>query len=288
MLSPVTRRVAVGWAGRTVRALGVAVQVGPAVAGGSRAVWGLGALAAACGRSGDAAAKGGGAASPTRRTVGGSAARCSSLAAARPTAGTEPKDLAGNADIVLGLYADRDLGGSEWHALCQAAARIERARQGRRGVAGVRRAPRTGDIRFAHALVAGGGRLDDQAMVDRGLDSIDWLAQRAGLTPTAEGVWRPPTAGPQTAIEAGGWVEALSAAYATTGLAPYARMAQQTMLWFLGGNLNADSVLDSEVGACRVGLGPSEAMVNLSTTATLAYLGAVLSLRRHRLGDTDV
>ena len=171
---------------------------------------------------------------------------------------------------------------AEWHALCQAAARIDSARQRRQEWPVFAERLSSDDIRLAHALVAGGGRLDDQAMVDRGLESIDWLAQRAGLSPTTDGVWRPLIAGPQRAIEAGGWVEALSEAYATTGLAPYARMAQQTMLWFLGGNLSADAVLDPEVGACRVGLGPSAAMVHLSTAATLAYLGAVLSL--HAMG----
>jgi hypothetical protein len=261
-LGPATRRVAAGWAGRTVRALGVAVQVGPAVAGGARAVWGLGALAAGLG---------------VPATLRRRAAVLRALLAA-----TEPKDLAGNADVVLGLYADRDLDGAEWHALCQASARIDGARQRRREWPVFGERVSSDDIRLAHALVAGGGRLDDQAMVDRGLESIDWLAQRAGLTHTADGVWRPPTAGPQMAIEVGGWVEALSEAYATTGLAPYGRMAQQTMFWFLGGNPSADAVLDQDVGACRVGLGPSAAMVQLSTAATLAYLGAVLSL--HALG----
>ncbi len=278
VLSPATRRVAAGWAGRTVRALGVAVQVGPAVAGGARAVWGLGALAAGAGVPATLRRR----AAVLRALL--AAPWAAPLLAARPsqlrgsTAGTAPKDLPGNADVVLGLYADRDLGGAEWHALCQAAAQVDCARQGRREWPVFAERLSSDDIRLAHALVAGGGRLDDQAMVDRGLETIDWLAQRAGLTPTADGVWRPPTAGPPTAIEAGGWVEALSAAYATTGLAPYARMAQQTMLWFLGGNLSADAVLDSEVGACRVGLGPSAAMMNLSTAATLAYLGAALSL----------
>ena len=85
-------------------------------------------------------------------------------------------------------------------------------------------------------------------------------------------------AGPQRATDAGGFVETLAEAHAATGMVAYARMAQQAMAWFLGGNVNVESVLDPDLGACRVGLGTTVAMTRLSAEATLAYLGAVLSL----------
>ncbi len=125
-------------------------------------------------------------------------------------------------------------------------------------------------------------------MVERGLESIDWLARRAGLTATADGMWHPPAGGPQRSTDAGGFVEALSEAHGVTGVVAYARMAQQAVAWFLGGNENAEAALDVELGACRVGLGSSAVMQRLSTESTLAYLGAVLSLHAAGLATLPV
>ena len=263
-----TRRIATSWAGRTIRALGVAVQVGPSVAGGARAVWGLGALAAGAG---------------VPATVRRRAVVLRTLLAAE-----EPEDRVGDADIVLGLASDPDVGDAEWHALAQAAIRIDDARVRRPDwpVFGERLA--AGDIRLARALLAAGSRLADESMAERGLESIDWLARRAGLTATADGMWRPPMAGPQRATDVGGFVETLAEAHAATGVVAYARMAQQAMAWFFGRNVNLESVFDPDLGACRVGLGSSVAMTRLSADATLAYLGAVLSLHANGLAALPV
>ncbi|MCI0690213.1 MAG: hypothetical protein L0Y54_23690, partial [Sporichthyaceae bacterium] len=165
-----------------------------------------------------------------------------------------------------------------WSALSRAAARIDGARLRRSDWPVFAGRLLADDIRLAQALVAAGRRLDDDSMAERGLESIDWLARRAGLTATADGLWRSPTAGAQRATEAGGFVEALAHAQVSTGLMPYGRMAQQAMAWFLGGNVTAEAVLEVELGASRAGLGSSAAMTMLSTEATLAYLGAVLAL----------
>jgi hypothetical protein len=267
-LSPSARRIASGWAGRTVRALGVAVQVGPSVAGGARAAWGLGALAA-----------GPGVPAPLRR-------RAAVLRALLVP--SEPADLAGAADIVLGLCDDPDLGALEWRALGRAAARIDDARRRRRDWPVFTDRVGPGDIRAAHALVAGGRRLDDQSMVDRGVESVEWLAFRAGLGSAPGAAWRPPFAGPHRGVDAGGWVEALATAYAVSGLAAHARMAQQAMHWFLGANAAGDSVLDAELGVCRDGLGPAAPVAQPSASSTLAYLRAVLSLHEAGLADLPV
>ena len=135
------------------------------------------------------------------------------------------------------------------------------------------------DIRLGHALLVAGRRLRDDGLVRPGVESIQWLCRRAGLTTTADGMWHPPVAGAQLSVDAGTFVEALVEAHVVTGEAMFGRMAQQAMCWFLGVNAVAEVVLDVERGACRVGLGPSTALTQHSAVATLAYLGAALSLK---------
>ena len=65
---------------------------------------------------------------------------------------------------------------------------------------------RPGDIRLAHALVVAGDRLGDDALVALGVESVDWMARRAGLG-TADGTLAPLV---PVATEAGAYVEALA------------------------------------------------------------------------------
>jgi hypothetical protein len=265
-LSPAAWSAAQAWAGRAVRALGVAVQVGPRVAGVSRAVWGLGAVAGGLG-----------VADASRHRAGVLRAML---------IGSEPTDLAGAADVVLGLAHDVGSGVLERSALAREAARL---RDARRAVAEGRGGGwpcfaerlRPGDIRLAHALVVAGDRLGDDALVALGVESVDWMARRAGLG-SPGGTLAPLV---PVAIEAGAYVDALAATYRITGAVRHIRMAQQAMAWFHGANPWVEAVYDAEVGACRTGLGPAAARSAYSVEATLAYLSAALVLRSAAIAE---
>jgi hypothetical protein len=261
-LAPAGWSAATGWAGRSVRALGSAVQVSGAPSGFSRAVRGLGAIASGTGV-------------PDRLRHRAGVLRAMLVAA-------EPADLPAAADIILGLAHDGRLADVEWAALAQRAVRLDEARReaGRgRGAAWPCFADRLhpGDIRLAHALLVAGARLSDDAMLGRGLESVDWLARRAGLS-AVDGVFVAPVAGPRRATEVGDYVEALVAAYRETGAVRHARMAHRAMAWFHGANAANAMVYDEAVGACRAGIGPTAGMATLSTNATLAHLAATLAL----------
>ena len=260
-VSPVAWSDARTWAGRAVRALGVTVQVGPGFAGGSRAVRGLGAIAA-----------GPGVPDSLRHKAG--VLRAMLLA-------TEPADLGGAADVVLGLAGDAVLGGVEGSALARQADRLRAARRPGSGWPCFAERLRPGDIRLAHALVVAGNRLGDDALVALGVESVDWMARRAGLG-TADGTLTPLV---PVATEAGAYVEALAGTYRITGAVRHARMAQRAMAWFDGANPPAEAVYDPAVGACRQGLGPAAAMSTDSVEATLAYLAAVLAARAAAVAD---
>jgi hypothetical protein len=255
VITPASWGVAEAWASQSVRALGMAVQTG--FGDGHRAVWGLGAIAAAPG---------------VPRALRQRAAGLRTLLA---NAGSG--DLAGDADVVLGLAADPGLGEAERAAFDDAVARLDAARRSGPAWPCFGDRLRADDIRLAQALMAAGQRLDDEAMTLRGVESIDWLARRAGLA-TAEGMFTSPVAGPRRAVEAGAYVEALAAAYTMTGAPRHARMAQQAMVWFHGANRRGEPVYDPIIGACQAGLGSAVNLSDLSAEATLGYLAALVAM----------
>jgi hypothetical protein len=260
VITPASWGVAEAWASQSVRALGMAVQTG--FGDGNRAVWGLGAIAA-----------GHGVPQALRQRAAG-------LRALLPSAGSD--DLAAAADVVLGLAADSGLGEAERTAFDAAVARLDAARLGSAHHGGSSwpcfgDRLHSDDIRLAQALMAAGQRLDDEDMTHRGVESIDWLARRAGLA-TAEGMFTSPVAGPRLAVEAASYVEALAAAYTVTGAPRHARMAQQAMAWFHGANRRGEPVYDPVLGACQVGLGSAVTLTDLSAEATLGYLAALIAM----------
>jgi hypothetical protein len=267
-VSALTQRAATTWAGRSIRAMGVAAQVGLSPVDAACAVWGLGQLAA-------------GSAVPERP-------RQRAVALRKMLATTDPADLASAADLVLGLMPGPPISDLETNALRRSAELIDAARRRRSEWPVFAERLSSTDVRVARALVVAGRGFGDDARVARGVESIEWLARRAGLTTTADGMWHPPTAGPQLCVDAAAFVESLVDAHVATGEAVFGRMAQQAMSWFLGANVATQAVLDQERGACRIGLGPSAAFAEPTAVATLAYLGAALALRSAGLATLPV
>jgi hypothetical protein len=267
-LSVQIRRAAATWVGRAVRAMGVAIQVGLSPADAARAVWGLGQVAA-------------GPQVPERPRQRAGELR-------KALAATDPRDLIAAADLVLGLALGSRVSDQELDAFRRSAQVVDASRRRGSQWPGFADRVRGTDIRLAHALVAAGRRLGDDGQVRRGVESIEWLARRAGLTTTADGMWHPPVAGAHLAVDAGAFVEALVEAHRATGDATFGRMAQQAMCWFLGANPTNKAVLDQEHGACQIGLGPSTSLAEPTAVATLAYLGAALSLKDAGLATLPV
>jgi hypothetical protein len=227
------------------------------------ALWGLGTVAA-----------GSGVVAPLRER----ARQLREMVVALTVHPTAPTSLASEAYAVLGLTADQQLSVAGESAVRRYAGRLD---QSWRDTAWPWFGDRLGDgagARLPHALIVAGRRLGDDRMLARGLASLDWYARRSGLG-SGSGVLRLPTAGVETAADAGALVEALVEAYATVGSANYGRLALTAFAWFQGGNRHAAAVYDPQLGLAAPVLRPDPGPIDRAATdGTLAYLGALIRL----------
>ena len=236
------------WAGAAVHALDEGLD--PRDAGW--AVWGLGALA-------DAAA----APEPLRRRA---RLRRNTLATAMPP------ELEACALAVPGLVGGAP-GGRR--ALARCGKRLHRAAVGSAGWQWFADRLRPAAVRIPRGLIAAGRALDDDGMVQAGVEALDWYAGRIGLGDADDPVRLPaPT---EWAADVGATVEAFVEAYRATGRVHHARLARRAFEWFAGGNRFGVPAHDADTGTCLDGLGLG-ADGRRTPVAALAYLGALLAL----------
>jgi hypothetical protein len=198
--------------------------------------------------------------------------------------------LRATAYAVLGL-ARGGLSPATEAALAAAAARLDRAWQG--GDATWRWFEHTLGIdsaRLAQAMIAAGHGLGENAMVERGLRSLEWYLRQVGLD-DEHGVlrapavrWRypdesaPPGTGDERPADAAATVEALVEAYTVTGSGRFGRLARRAFEWFLGVNTFEIQMYDPTSGGCHDSVGPTWVDPNQGAEATLAYYQALLAL----------
>jgi hypothetical protein len=143
--------------------------------------------------------------------------------------------------------------------------------------------------RLPQALIAAGARLEKDAIMQRGLEALDWYAVQCAVDSDAIRLvgnrWRRadeprPHAeeGDEQPIDAAALVEALIEAYLYTGRREYAGQAVRSFEWFLGRNSHELPVYDPAPGGCHDGLGPDGLNPNEGAESTLAYLQALLAL----------
>ena len=260
LLPSAVRATAVAWAGRAAHDLDLAGA--PPVHGDGdagdvgRVLWGLGAIV-----------DGGGVPESVRQR----SRRLREVLARSVTAVLDADAL-----VLLGLARGAPLGTEGRRALVRAAKRLD----------GTWRSPgwpwfgdRLGAdaARLPQALIAAGRRLDDAGMVRRGLASLDWYGRRIGLA-AADGVPRLPGSGTERSVDAGATVEAFVEAYRATGAPLYGRWARRSFEWFLGANRYGIPLYDPDTGTCLDGLGLTGPGQAGTSTATLAYLAALLCL----------
>lgn len=144
--------------------------------------------------------------------------------------------------------------------------------------------------RLPQALIAAGARLDNDKIIQRGTQALDWYADQCtvdGDTIRLVGNrWRradePPRPwaeeGDEQPIDAAALVEALIEASTYTGHGEYGHQAVRAFEWFLGRNNQGLPVYDFATGGCHDGLGPEGLNPNEGAESTLAYLQALLAL----------
>ena len=139
-----------------------------------------------------------------------------------------------------------------------------------------------------HALLVCGSSMSNTAMLEAGLQSLNWLAE---LQRSKEGHFVPIgsngfyTQGKERArfdqqsVEAQAMISACLEAYRITHEKRWFKEAGRVFEWFLGRNDLNKSVYDPTTGGCRDGLHPDSVNENQGAESTLAFLHALMELR---------
>ncbi|WP_292903602.1 glycosyltransferase family 4 protein [Niveispirillum sp.] len=142
--------------------------------------------------------------------------------------------------------------------------------------------------RLSQALILSGQAIGSDCMVDAGLRSLRWLA---GVQTSPEGVFRPvgsesfgdkrrrPRIFDQQPLEATAMVAACVAAHGVEEASFWVVEAARAYAWFEGSNDQGLPMVDED-GACRDGLRPDGLNQNRGGESVLAYLQALIDLRR--------
>jgi glycosyltransferase involved in cell wall biosynthesis len=143
------------------------------------------------------------------------------------------------------------------------------------------------NARLPQALIAAGSRLGDDALVERGLNALEWYA---GQCCSDSGVrlignrWRqqgeiaPADDGDEQPLDAAALAEAAVEAYRVTGDAAYSGLARAAFGWFLGANRWGIPVYDVSSGGCHDGLSAAGVNDNEGAESTLSFWQALLAL----------
>jgi hypothetical protein len=146
-----------------------------------------------------------------------------------------------------------------------------------------------------HALLTCTGDVVEIPVVSMGLATLSWLNAVQRVSP--EGHFAPVGSRgfyrrdgqkarfDQQPIEAASTVSACLEAFRTTGNECWRQEAWRAFNWFLGGNDLGIVMHDPATGGCRDGLHPERANENQGAESTLAYLTALLEMRRSELGE---
>jgi glycosyltransferase involved in cell wall biosynthesis len=139
-----------------------------------------------------------------------------------------------------------------------------------------------------HALITCGKSIPDRAMIDAGLESLNWLAD---LQCASTGHFVPIGSNgfyqkggerarfDQQPIEAQSTVSACLEAYQITADKRWHKEARRAFEWFLGRNDLNLPIYDPSTGGCKDGLHPDRPNNNQGAESTLAFLQSLLELR---------
>ncbi len=145
------------------------------------------------------------------------------------------------------------------------------------------------NARVPHALLLSGKWLFHDRMIERALESLDWLwkvqSRDGHFAPVGCHGWYPRGGEKahfdQQPIEATCMIDALVEAYHVTQDRMWIRRAYRTLNWFLGANDLSIPIYDYKTGGCFDGLHSQGVNENQGAESTLAWLLSLLSLYDH-------
>jgi hypothetical protein len=152
------------------------------------------------------------------------------------------------------------------------------------------------NARLPQALLACASHGSEKAMLNVGLESLDWFVsmqrcemKRHFVPIGSQGFYRKGgerARFDQQPVEAGAVVSACLQAFRATGDERWMKDAWSAFNWFLGDNDLQIVLYDSSTGGCRDGLHPDRANENQGAESTLAFFMALLEMRL--LEDADI
>jgi len=152
-----------------------------------------------------------------------------------------------------------------------------------------------GNARLSEALVGAGADLADEEMTGAGLDSLEWLvrlqtADAGNFSPVPNTGWqcgKPRPHFDQQPIEAQCTVEACFRAWRVTGERRWLERMNLAFEWFLGRNDLGRPLYDYATGGCHDGLHSEGVSANEGAESTLAFLGALLTMRHAETANIE-
>jgi glycosyltransferase involved in cell wall biosynthesis len=145
------------------------------------------------------------------------------------------------------------------------------------------------NARLSHALIVSGRATGNEAVLQRGLDTLRWLTEQQT---TEKGHLRPIGSNgfyhrggsranfDQQPIEAQATVAACLEAYRATADLQWYEQAQHAFDWFIGGNDLGLELYVPETGGCRDGLHVDRVNGNQGAESTLAFLLSLVEMRQ--------
>jgi len=145
------------------------------------------------------------------------------------------------------------------------------------------------NARLSHALIVSGRATGQQAVLNRGLETLRWLTEQQT---TAQGHLRPIGSNgfyhrggaranfDQQPIEAQATVAACLEAHRATGDLRWYEQAEHAFDWFIGGNDLGLELYVPETGGCRDGLHVDRVNGNQGAESTLAFLLSLVEMRQ--------
>jgi glycosyltransferase involved in cell wall biosynthesis len=145
------------------------------------------------------------------------------------------------------------------------------------------------NARLSHALIVSGRATGQEAVLNRGLETLRWLVEQQT---TEMGHLRPIGSNgfyrrggtranfDQQPIEAQATVAACLEAYRSTGDQRWYEQAQHAFDWFIGGNDLGLELYVPETGGCRDGLHVDRVNGNQGAESTLAFLLSLVEMRQ--------
>ncbi|MFO7637829.1 MAG: glycosyltransferase family 4 protein [bacterium] len=152
-----------------------------------------------------------------------------------------------------------------------------------------------GNARLSQALIGAGADLANEEMTRAGLESLEWLvriqtAEAGNFSPVPNTGWQrgqPRLHFDQQPIEAQCTVEACFRAWRITGERRWRERMSLAFEWFLGRNDLGRPLYDYATGGCHDGLHPEGVSANEGAESTLAFLGALLTMRHAETADVE-